>query len=447
MEIRATRVHVPISVQGGLTAVRATASAAALIPIVSGGYDAGLNTTFLSPPAVTGTTRSILTFGATANNSADDDGPAIRNAIAASAAGDEVYIPNGTYHIKGTTPINMKNGVSVRGESRAGAVLSTMLTAQPIGLLYAAPGVEDFTISNLSILLASGSSPLSGIRLGNASGTTLQLSRIAVVNVGIEGFQKHGVEINNARHIKVDGCLIRNATALDDGGSGYGVAISLPASNNNWVTNCTIGPVIRHALVIQFSSHHNLLDHNTIFNTVADSIDMHGEDEYSNEIAYNNVFDGIRNGTTISPNGSGIGVGEFSGVQGTTTAHDNSGPNHWVHHNTIDNMSNGIRVMNQSNFIWIEDNICTNCDGAGILADLASLQDTWITRNTCRFNANGVDLNDDLRATIRDNTITNNTGFGLRTNAGTINYLITGNIINSNGTNVSLGSSNGTYIP
>jgi parallel beta-helix repeat protein len=50
-------------------------------------------------------------------------------------------------------------------------------------------------------------------------------------------------------------------------------------------------------------------------------------------------------------------------------------------------------------------------------------------------------------ADVEDNTITGNTSFGIFTDAATTAYLITGNTISGNGTNVSLGSADGTYVP
>ncbi|MCV7061816.1 right-handed parallel beta-helix repeat-containing protein [Mycolicibacterium vaccae] len=223
--------------------------------------------------------------------------------------------------------------------------------------------------------------------------------------------------------------------------------IDQAGSHNNWVRNNTIGPVIRHGILIQEYAHHNLIEHNTITGAVSGAIDLHGEDEYSNAIRYNTVSDCVRNGTSVSPNGAGIEIGEYSGVVGTDKLHDNSGPNNWIHHNIVYNCTCGLRIVNNSNNTWIEDNIFYDNLEAGIKADLAPLEDLFIRRNTIYGNGSGILLNDVRGAVLEDNKVTDNRKYGIWTNGGVTGYLIAGNTVVSNGTDVVLASPNGVYLP
>jgi parallel beta-helix repeat protein len=431
------------SLVGVLTLALAVAPIASA-PKAAAAIDAGLTTAFVTPAPPTGRSLNVLNYGATPNNSSNNDVTAIQSAINAAVAGDEVYIPDGVYDLKGSTSINLKTRVSVRCQSQ-NAVLAGQYSAAPHAVLYAAPGVSDLRLSNCRITKTSGSTYQSGVRLGN-QGTGALTSRIAVSGMLIEKHQRFGVLLQNTYQALVEGNTIKNASALGGGGSGYGVIIDQSRATNNWIRNNTIGPVIRHALLIQFSANHNLLEKNTITGAVSGAIDLHGEDEYSNEIRYNTVRDCVRNGTTVSPNGGGIELGEWSGVAGITTAHDNSGPNNWVHHNEVSNCTYGLRIMNHSDNAYVQDNYFHHNYYSGIQADLAPLKNLSIQRNRIQYNnRDGILLYGVDYATIQDNTVTNNTRFGLWTDSRTIHYTITNNTITNNATNVRLGSTNGTY--
>lgn len=414
---------------------------------IPGGYDAGLKDPFQHADQPSGKTLNVRDYGATSGKSSDNDAAAIQKAINAAQAGDVVYLPNGVYHVKSI--ITMKSGVSLIGQSRDATVLAsafstlTYLFSNPHAVIYAAPGSTNMTISSFTITQASGKIYNAGVRLGSENRG--QVSRIAVKDLFIEKHRRFGIQLQNADNVLVDGNVIRNASALDGGGSGYGIIIDQAGSHNNWVRNNTIGPVIRHGILIQESAHHNLIEDNTITGAVSGAIDLHGEDEYSNEIRYNTVSDCVRNGTSVSPNGAGIEIGEYSGVIGTDKMHDNSGPNNWIHHNIVYNCTCGLRIVNNSNNTWIEDNIFYNNLEAGIKADLAPLQDLYIRRNTIYGNGSGIVLNDVLRAVLEDNRVTDNRKYGIWTNAGVIGYTIIGNTVVGNGTDVVLASQNGTY--
>ena len=178
---------------------------------------------------------------------------------------------------------------------------------------------------------------------------------------------------------------------------------------------------------------------------MSSAIDLHGEDEYSNEIRYNTIWNGVRNGTTVSPNGAGIEVGEYSGSIGSTARHDNSGANNWIHHNVVYGYSHGLRIVNNSNYTYIENNTFHDNLGSGILADLAPMNNVYISGNEIYKNGSGITLYDVTKAVVRDNVVRENNNYGIWTNAGTTDYIVTGNTVMNNRVNVILGSSTGVY--
>lgn len=405
-------------------------------------YDAGLTDPFVRPDAVSGKTINVRDYGATSDDSRNDDAVAIRAAIEAAQAGDMVYMPDGVYHVKST--IKLKSGVSLYGQSRAGTIIAASFASAPHAVIYAAPGANNFTVSSFSIVKASGSSFKAGVRLGGEG--NVQVSRIVVENLLIEDFQRFGIQLQNAYQVLVDGNEIRNATALDGGGSGYGIIIDQSKSNNNWIKGNVIGPVIRHGILVQFSAHHNLIEHNTVTGAVSGAIDLHGEDEYSNEIRYNTVSDCVRNGTSVSPNGAGIEIGEYSGIIGTTLMHDNSGPHNWIHHNVVYNCTCGLRIVNNSNYTYIEDNVFYNNLDSGIKADLAPLKHLYILRNEIYGNGSGIKLSDVVNAVLQGNSITDNRNYGIWTNGGVTDYTFSDNTLSDNAIDMILGSLNGTIL-
>lgn len=415
-------------------------SPAPAMPAPPSDHDAGLTVPFDSPQPISGRTLSVLDYGATPGDSSNNDATAIQSAISTAVPGDKVYIPDGIYHVRST--VNLKTGVSVVGQSRDGTVLAGAYRSSPHAMVYAAPGVNNLTLSSFTITMASGRVYSAGVRLGDPKG--IQVSRIAVSDLLVEKHERFGIELQNAYHVLVDGNSIKNASALDGGGSGYGVHIDQSGSNNNWVKNNAIGPVIRHAVVVA-RAHHNLIENNTITGAVSGAIDLHGEDEYSNEIRYNKVSDCVRNGTTVSPNGGGIEVGERSIITGTNILHDNSGPNNWIHHNEVYNCTYGLRIINNSNNTYIEDNVFHDNDISGIQADPPPLRNLYIMRNEVYGNGSGIVLLNVTQATVQENSITNNRNFGIQTNGGVTGYVITDNTVTDNKVNVVRGSQDGIY--
>lgn len=410
-------------------------------------YDSGLSVPFEAPDPAAGRVHSVLDYGATPHNASDDDAVAIQQAISAAAPGDVVYIPNGVYHVEST--INLKSGVSVRGQSRDSTVIAgnfcsvVFFLSAPHAVMFAAPGVTNLSLSSFTITYAAGKEYAAGVRLGDVG--NIPVSRIAVRDLRVERHKRFGLQLQNATHVLLEGNVIRNASSLGGGGSGYGILIDQSGSHNNWVRENMIGPVIRHGILVQFSAHHNLIEHNQITGAVSGALDLHGEDEYSNEIRYNKITDCVRNGTAVSPNGGGIEVGEYSGIAGTTSMHDNTGPHNWIHHNEVSNCDYGLRITNNSDFTYIEDNIFVGNSVSGIQADLAPLENLTITGNDVSRNGNGIVLYDVKRATVKENYVRDNTKFGIWTDHRVTDYVITGNAVTGNGVNVFLGSRDGIH--
>jgi hypothetical protein len=440
-------------------------------------YDSGLTEPFQYAPTTTGTTRDVTTFGATINNSSNDDTAAIKAAISAAVAGDEIYFPNGNYHIKGSGNIQLKSGVNLRGQSVGGAIINTKFTSSTTAIFKIPSGSSNIRIENLTIQKESGSTFDAHIRLSDEvlRATTPAVNRVVVKNCVLRHHKRFSVFANNAKHLLVDGCTIKDAVALDGGGQGYGVMLNCASCHNNWIRSNIFGPVIRHAMIAVDLAHHNLwggtLDGfegvtpglgtphgnecgNEIVGAVSDATDMHGELEYSNEISYNYIHDNVLNGTTQSPNGSGVGIGEPP--TDTTlggSGHDKSGQWNWIHHNRISFCPQGIRVMNQSNNTVMEDNYIHDCDD-GILVDqqdgykLTGVVAPQIRRNTIQGCGNGVRLIDTVTsAIVEDNLITGNDTYGIYGDALTTGYLVQDNIVSGNGTDDVLLLGTGTYIP
>ena len=85
--------------------------------------------------------------------------------------------------------------------------------------------------------------------------------------------------------------------------------------------------------------------------------------------------------------------------------------------------------------------------GAGIQADLAPLNNLYISGNQLYNNGSGVILYDVTQVVVENNTIRDNREYGLWANARTNPYLIIGNTITGSRVNVTLKSPNGTYEP
>ncbi|MEJ7654992.1 MAG: glycosyl hydrolase family 28-related protein [Chloroflexia bacterium] len=175
-----------------------------------------------STVAKTGRVHNIASYGATSNNSADDDAAAVRKAVAAAVSGDEVYMPDGVYHFK-TINVNLKAGVSLRGQSRSATVISTQFAAFSAnyysGYVVGADGSKhDLTISNFRILKSAGQPANYGVLVSDSR-------RVTVRDLQVEGWKITGIGvIKGGKHVIVRDNDIRNGTSTA-GGEGYAIGV------------------------------------------------------------------------------------------------------------------------------------------------------------------------------------------------------------------------------
>jgi hypothetical protein len=347
---------------------------------------------FQFPDAPSGTVRNVINYGATPDNSTDNDATAIQSAINASSVGDSVYIPAGNFHLK--TALSVKSGVTLSGESKTTTHLFAHATA--LRVITIPSGASNINIENLHITCDKSVTYNMGIEISTKSGSNAY--RIAIRNVDIDTFEMRGINVRQAHHVYIENCHMHDATNLGDGGYGYGITLNDTNNNNNWVTGCTLGPVLRHGLLVQYSAHNNLIEHCEAFQNTLDAYDLHGEDEHSNEFRFN-----------IARNGGGAGFG----FGNTGSTHIDSGPNNWVHDNEVYGIPYAVTIINGSHNQIIERNYFHDISDTGIRS-----YDQTTTDNIPGGGNNLI---------IRNNFL-KNCRIGVRLDVGT-NIQITGNII------------------
>ena len=400
-------------------------------PVLEG---VGLTEEFRMPNNGTGAVLNVSSYGATSGNDADDDGVAIRAAISSAESGDIVYIPSGTYHVRSS--ITVKSGITVEGDGMDETVLLADTTILSEMFLISS-GSSDITIQDLKISRELDAGTLVyGIEISTSSGSLAQ--RILIKDIHIEEFSSRGIQIRQAKHVKVDGCRIMNATELGGGGFGYGVAINDPLNNNNWVTGCVIGPVIRHGILIQYDAHNNLIEYNTCFDTTEDAYDFHGENEYANELRFNLAYWNDPSGWDGTP--VGIGVGN------TGATHDDAGPFNWIHHNEVYGYYGGMEVILDSNHQYIDGNYFHDNEVAGITlnnlgGDGVNMRGNLIVDN----GVYGIRVESSNKATIIHNEISGHE-IGVSVSANSLEYEIVDNDLTGNESSSELGSDSGMYM-
>ena len=421
---------------GGLTAAVGQPPSPEPSPTGMAGSDlgAGLTEPFQRPDPVSGRTLNATDFGASPGDAADDDSQALQRAIDAAAPGDEVLVPAGVLHLK-TRKLRLKTGVSLRGASRDGSVLAAQLDAVSKNpgsmLLVAAPGVGNLTISDLTITQTGGQQLNYAIWLGEGAADTALVSRIAVERVTVGGFLKMGISIRNGQHIRVADNAVIEPAGLGGGGQGYGVMVGYDNSQNNWVVGNTLGPGLRHAVVLQFRAHHTLVENNLATACEQDCDDLHGEDEHHNE---------LRGNTAEGAGEGGFGVGNTGGKP----EHFNAGPGNWIHDNVATGARFGIHIYRESNDQVVERNTFRGND-LGMTIRNEGAQRVRFVGNVVEGNADGVRLENAAEVVMTGNKVTGNEGFALKADKGTTGYTITGNDFSGNGDGVELASPDGVY--
>ena len=139
--------------------------------------------------------------------------------------------------------------------------------------------------------------------------------------------------------------------------------------------------------LIQYYSHHNLIKGNTFVNTAYGAIDLHGEDEYANEISENIIRDVSKDAITTGTNGGG---GIELGNTGST--HDKTGSYNWIHKNRIVNSNMGVRIEFGTKNTLIEDN--------------------YVVASNTIENSSGIYMGNTENALVKSNYIHDNNAIG-----------------------------------
>ncbi len=321
------------------------------------------------PNAVVGRTLNVADFGADPADNSQDDRPAVEAALSAAVAGDELYFPSGVYNLFSasagdkTAHFALKSGVNWRGDGAERTILRSEYSDQTIERFLKLRGLHDIMISRLALTAAFRGRYSTNTDLNNpeAAGPRYVVSiednsgwpsyNVTVDSVMVENFRVMGVRISSSHDIIVKNSTFLKATDVGGGGAGYGVSIQGDGALDNLskfsvVEHCRfLGPYIRHAILLQYATHNNAVRHNFCDNSRLDAIDLHGEDEYLNEIHENRV----ENVTT----GAGTGVGN------TGATHDQSGPFNYIHDNQFINCREGVKVYLGSPDTRIENNLIT----------------------------------------------------------------------------------------
>lgn len=348
-----------------------------------------------APNATTGVQLNVLDFGAVADDPNFDSTESFQKAIDAANPGDEVYIPAGTFYFTTaslqsnsyTAHIVLKSQVNFIGAGMEETILmskfsgsfnekyktTVLLSMSQSDMVISGFSITSDTddsrlpdpdVSNLNTFVETA--PVYGITLDNDKPVQSH-GNIVIEDVLVEKYQRMGMRVRTLHDIRVLNCVFQKATDLGGGGAGYGISIQgmsngtdLTNSNldtvHNVVEGCTVnGPYMRHGILLQYYAHNNLITNNVIKDTLLDAIDLHGEDEYSNEVSYNEVINTRR--------GAAIGLGN----SGAT--HDATGPNNYIHHNTITGGDRGIDIIYGTPYTVIAENTITgidNHDGTGL---------------------------------------------------------------------------------
>ena len=389
----------------------------------------GLTEEFRMPENATGSVVSLNDFGATDGNSSDDDSVAFQAAFAAMSFGDVLTVPAGEFHIKSTMVV--PSGLTIRGAEDETSILNTIGVNDAFRV---SPGSRDVTISNM-VIVGKGDQLDHGVFIGEPGG--LAPERVWLKGLRIERFNKRAIQVRNAKHVKIEGCRILNALQLGGGGFGYGVTLNDSGNHNNWVTNCFIGPVIRHGVLIQFSAHNNLVEGNTCFETTEDAYDIHGEDEHGNELRFNLAYWDGDSSSVGSPAGFGIG--------NTGATHDNSGVANWIHHNEVRGYQIGVEVIQGSHVQFIDRNILTANADAGIKIHNGGGNSIYLRGNTITGSDVGVQALRSAGLVVDGNKVSGN-GVGIVTTSDIDDYRILNNDLRQNGTAKELGNDTGEYV-
>jgi hypothetical protein len=211
---------------------------------------------------------------------------------------------------------------------------------------------------------------------------------VLVENVGVERFERHGISVKASREVTLAGNHLTDATGVGAGGKGYGIAVEGRADqrdpdaaddsrHNVVVGNSFDGEHLRHAILLQFPTHNNLVADTESDGSILDAIDLHGEGEYLNEIRGNTVTGGQRAAVALGNSG------------GAKNKHDASGEGNWVHHNVLTGNRQGVLVILGTPGTVVEHNEITADEGSVVGIEVRNAPGTVVRQNTIARGAEG----------------------------------------------------------
>ena len=318
---------------GNATTVRSLATTATAVPPGNPGLREADGTVHVIPtPAAAPTIVNVVTRAAELGKSIDladnsnNDQAAIDAVLANVSAGSTVYFPNGTYNV--STIALKKSGVHILGQSRDGAIIKSSLSLT--GSAMSITGLHDIVVGHLTFTSTwAGTYSTDTVNNNQSAGgpqnmiaTGKNTYNVTIDSIVCEKFDRMCVRIGGGSHdILVKSSIARNATDVGGGGAGYGFVITgdshMDASTNpvlgdplkdtyfvKFDNNTTVAPYIRHGVIVQYWAHNNLVTNSHFDGTRLDSIDLHGEDEYANEITNNPVTNSQRAAIALGNSGS-----------------------------------------------------------------------------------------------------------------------------------------------
>lgn len=395
---------------------------------------AGLSEPFAMPEPLTGAVLDVTDFGATPNDDSDDDGLAVNAALEVAQPGDSVVFPKGTFHFQSTITIEKSHlglfGVSAKETRLVGQLERTGSTRR---LITIREGSQDLQLAYFTITRSSGEL-FYGMEIGRTNPTTgpYAVERIWIDNVGVHQFDGRGLNLRTTKHVLITNAFVsRAASDLEDGGNGYGITMN-SRSSNNVVAHCLIGPQVRHGVLIQSGSNHNLIEACDVRGSLYDCYDLHAFESSSEPLTIRENHNELRYNVARGSTRAGFKIGNPTWGA--------SGPNNWIHHNEVFNCERGVEVIQGSDFQVIESNyihglVDKDDFGLGGVAE-DRRYGVWLRNGggdsiqilanlftKCRVGI-GVEEGDDL--TVTSNTFRRN-DLGIQTAIGVLNYAITWN--------------------
>lgn len=361
-------------------------------------------------PTSSGTRLDVTDFGADPAEDSGDDAEALREALAEAEPGDEVHLPAGVYDLDSTDPddttthVVLRSGIRLVGDGMDETVLRSSFDGDDDSAVLLGRAVEDVVVADLTVTSTydgplgtdteddgAGGGPMFGIYLGERD--DVGSAGVVVEHVRVERFQRHGISVKASREVTVRHCEVRDATAVGAGGNGYGIAVEARADqrdpeaandsrDNEVVDNSIDGTHLRHAILLQFPTHDNLVARNEIRGSLLDAIDLHGEGEYRNRIVDNTVIGGRRAGIALGNSG------------GSTHEHGASGEENLVADNVLVGNQEGIIVILGTPGTVIEGNRIVPGPGSEVGVRLDDAPGTVLRDNLLELEDLGDDAED-----------------------------------------------------